>query len=156
MSPFGTPSTLPSTACMPRFMLIPWSASPIAESSWVRYSLFSAMTSANDRTQRTASSKDTLTCHPLSRDPAPAAEPRGRDRARRSDPPTHAGGPHRRVPEIGEVVVQLQERDREPLHLQRGDVVADQVARDLDPAPLQELVQLVEDDVELDQGRATH
>ena len=35
-SPGACPSSLASAACMPRFMLIPWSASPIAESSCVR------------------------------------------------------------------------------------------------------------------------
>ena len=59
-SPGGRASILASTAWNPRFMLIPWSASPIAESSSVRYSLFSAIVAANVRIIRTTSSYGTL------------------------------------------------------------------------------------------------
>ena len=55
-----------------------------------------------------------------------------------------------------EIVVELEQGDRAAGHLQRGDVVADQVALDRDALALQELVELVVDDVELDQRRAAH
>src|SRR5215218_2953429 len=60
------------------------------------------------------------------------------------------------VPETRELVVQLQQRDRRPRHLQRGDVRPDQVAGDLDPAAFEELVELVVDDVELDRRGPSH
>src|SRR5436309_7667809 len=62
----------------------------------------------------------------------------------------------RRVPKTGQLVVQLQQRDRAARHLQRRDVWTDQVAGDRDPTLAQEPVQVVVDDVELDQRRTAH
>jgi hypothetical protein len=60
----GSPAcSFAMTVCIPLFMLMPWSASPIAASRAVRYSLFSAMASAKAPTHRTTSSCPTLTHH---------------------------------------------------------------------------------------------
>ena len=56
MSPLGCASSLPSTACIPRSMLMPWSASPIAESSSVRYSFCSAIVAAKTLSHSTTAS----------------------------------------------------------------------------------------------------
>src|SRR6266516_2920054 len=142
-------SILPSTADMPRCMLIPWSPSPTAASSWVRYSLFASTSAANARIQRRTSSWPRLMrldafsvsatstilflCRP--------SETRGLDR---------------RVPETSQLVVESQQGDRAARHLQRCDVGPDQVARDRDPTLAQEPVQVVVDDVELEQRRTAH
>src|SRR5438309_5632378 len=72
------------------------------------------------------------------------------------DRPSKTRGLDRRVPESGQLVVELEQRDRATRHLQRRDVRPDQVAGDRDPAPVEELLQVVVDDVELDQRRAAH
>src|SRR5437764_7081692 len=142
-------STLPSTADMPRCMLIPWSPSPIAESSCVSCSLFASTSAAKARIQRRMSSwprlmrpdafsvsaTSTILC--LCR-------------------PSETRGLDRRIPETSQLLVQLQQRDRATRHLQRRDVGADQVPRDRDPTLAQEPVQVVVDDVQLDQRRAAH
>ena len=46
----SSPSSAASTAVIPRSMLVPWSASPMAASSWVSCSLFAAIKAANSRT----------------------------------------------------------------------------------------------------------
>src|SRR2546423_10178008 len=142
-------STLLSTADIPRCMLIPWSPSPTAASSWVSCSLFASTSAANARIQRRTSSWPSLmfpdacshsatsTILYLCRPP----ETRGLDR---------------RAPEAGQLVVQLQERNRAPRHLERCDVGPDQVPCDRDSTLAQEPVQVGVDDVELDQGRAAH
>src|SRR5512132_4681046 len=141
MSSPSSPSTLARTAFIPRSMLMPWSASPIAESRRVRYSLFSAMVSENASTQAKTWVYGTLT-------PTASTEP--------LDAPPQSGCIDRSVPEPRELAVQLEERDRTAGHLQRRDVRADQVPVDLDPTPLEQLVELVVDDVELDRRCAAH
>ena len=61
MSADPSPSIFARTAVIPRCMLMPWSASPIAESRSVRESLFCAIASANARIHRTTSSCVTVT-----------------------------------------------------------------------------------------------
>src|SRR4029453_403822 len=109
----GSPAcSFAMTLCIPLFMLMPWSASPIAASRAVRYSLFSAMASAKAPTHRTTSSVPTLPHHL-----PPRLSP--------SRAPAEPGRPHGRVPQCCEFVVELHERDRAALHLERGDVGAD-------------------------------
>ena len=101
----------PPRPCMPRSMLMPWSASPIAASSAVSSSLASPQ--------------------PRRRSRGPSPRPgRRRDRLRAaSRAPAQPRRLHRRVPQAGQLVVQLEQRDRAARHLERGDVAADQVAR---------------------------
>src|SRR6185369_2482047 len=73
-----------------------------------------------------------------------------------SDAPAQGGRMNRRVPEPDEVVVELQEGDREAGHLEAGDVVADQAPPDRDPLSAEDLRDAVERDVELDERRAAH
>src|SRR4051794_38156108 len=120
---------------MPRSMLAPWSASPMAESSSVSRSLCSATSAWKARIHRTTSAA--VASNPLR-------------------PPAQAGGLHRGVPEPGQVVVHLQERDGAAGHLERRDVRTDQVAGDGDAPIGQEAVELAVHDVELDQGGAAH
>src|SRR4029453_11927353 len=122
-------------------MLAPWSASPIAESSRVRYSLFSATVEANAFTQSSTRAYETVTA--TASTTLLGAPPQ----ARRID---------RSVPQPCELIVELEQRDRAAGHLERCDVRPDQVARDLDPAALEQLAQLVVDDVELDRRGSTH
>ena len=63
---------------------------------------------------------------------------------------------HRHIPQPRQLVVQLQQRDRRAGHLERGDVVADELAGDRDAPAAEDLRQLVVDDVQLDQRRAAH
>src|SRR5256885_8262740 len=142
-------STLTSTADIPRSMLIPWSPSPIAASRLVSCSLFASTSAANARIQRRTSSWPRLmrsNAFSLSATSTILCLCR----------PSETGGLDRRVPEAGQLVVQLQQRDRATRHLQRRDVRPDQVAGDRDPALPQEPVQVVVGDVELDQRRAAH
>src|SRR5438132_3577450 len=142
-------STLTSTADIPRSMLIPWSPSPIAASSAVSCCLFASTSTANARIQRTTSSWPRLMrpdAFSLSATSTILCLCR----------PSETGGLDRRVPEAGQLVVQLQQRDRAARHLQRRDVGPDQVAGDRDSTLAQEPVQVVVGDVELDQRRAAH
>src|SRR5512132_2194670 len=151
----GSPAcSFAMTVCIPLFILMPWSASPIAASRAVRYSLFSAMASAKAPTHRTTSSCPTLTHHLPPGEMATWSPPPSRLSSSRA--PAEPGRPHGRVPQCCEFVVELHERDRTALHLERRDVGADQLAADRDPALLQERGQLVEHDVQLDQRRAAH
>src|SRR5437870_10073186 len=99
----------------------------MAESNSVRYALFLATTVPKSRTNRTTASYGTLTQRP----PSPAVPTRGAGSGRSRAPPK-ARGLDRRVPQLGELVVQLEQRDGVPGHLERGDVRADQVPLDLD------------------------
>src|SRR5690349_11756219 len=119
-------SSLPTTADMPRVMLIPWSASPIAASSCVRYSLFASTSAAKARTQATTSSWVTLTraCSTVAGAPSAIS----------SRAPSETRGLDGGVPQARQLLVELQQRDRAAGHLERGDVRPDQVAGDLDPA----------------------
>src|SRR4051795_3978942 len=138
-APMSSPSVVSrrsSTFFIPRSMFVPWSPSPMAPSSLVRYARFSATSAANRVIQSSIASCVIVT--------GLRAAPLQGDRV------------DRRVPQPLELVVEPQQRDRAARHLQRGDVGPDEVARDRDPAPLQVLVQLVVDDVQLDQRRAAH
>src|SRR5262245_16897941 len=142
-------SSLPSTADMPRSMLIPWSPSPIAASNSVSCSLFAETSAAKARTQLTTSSYATL----MRLDAVSVSATSTIVRLRR---PSQTRGLDRCVPEQGQLGVELEQRDRAARHLQRGDVRADQVAGDRDPAVVEEFSQIVVDDVELDQRCAAH
>src|SRR5271166_3425388 len=61
-----------------------------------------------------------------------------------------------RIPQVGERIGELADRNREPLHLQAGDVVTDQVPGDPGALPGDVLVHLVVDNVQLDQRGAAH
>src|SRR3954449_771083 len=138
-APMSSPSVASSRSSaffIPRSMFVPWSPSPIAPSSLVRYWRFSATSAANRFIQSSMASCVIVT--------GLRAAPLQGDRV------------DRRVPQPLELVVKAQQRDRAARHLQRGDVGPDEVARDRDPAALQVLVQLVVDDVQLDQRRAAH
>src|SRR4051795_2711830 len=138
-APMSSPSVASrrsSAFFIPRSMFVPWSPSPMSPSSRVRYARFSATSAANRFIQSSIAAFVIVTCL--------RAAPLQGDRVDRG------------APEPLELVVEPQQRDRAPRHLERGDVVADEVARDRDPAPLQVLVELVVDDVELDQRGAAH
>ena len=73
VSPPGPPaSSLAATACMPRSMLMPWSASPMAESSSVSSSRRAATSAANARSQAVAAAAST-TAAPAAVPPSPPA-----------------------------------------------------------------------------------
>src|SRR5881398_3463758 len=144
MSLSSPASTFTSTADMPRCMLIPWSPSPIAESSCVSCSLFASTSQANARIQRRTSSWPRLTF-------PDAFSVSATSTILYLCRPPETGGLDRRVPEAGQLVVQLQQRDRAARHLERRDVRPDQVAGDRDSTLAQEPVQVVVDEVELDQ-----
>src|SRR5919199_1097380 len=74
----------------------------------------------------------------------------------RSGAPAQPGGVHRRVPQLRQLVVQPQDGHRGALHLQRGDVGADQVAGDLHAALVEQLGDPPEDHVQLGQRGAAH
>src|SRR5436190_11604433 len=93
------------------------------------------MSAANLRIQRTTSSYVTFTL--LSR-------------------PSQTSGLDRCIPQPSQLVIQLEQRDRAARHLERRDVRPDQIARDRDPALVQEPLQVVVDDVKLDEWRSTH
>ena len=107
------------TACMPRCMFVPWSASPISASRPVRTSFCSAIDRANTSSQRRSS-------RPC----------RCRGRRRPSDAPPQGRGHHRRIPEAEELVVHPHERQRAARHVQAGDVRADQRPDHRDPGLL--------------------
>src|SRR3954453_567955 len=138
-APMSSPSVASrrsSAFFIPRSMFVPWSPSPMSPSSLVRYARFSATSAANRFIH------SSIAACVIATDLRAA--------------PLQGDGVDRGVPQPLELVVEPQQRDRAARHLQRGDVGPDEVARDRDPAPLQVLVQLVVDDVELDQRRAAH
>src|SRR6266566_7530415 len=73
-----------------------------------------------------------------------------------SDAPAQARSMHRRVPKPRQLVVQPQDGDRGALHLQRGDVGADQVAVDAHAALVQQLMDAPVDHVQLGERGAAH
>src|SRR2546427_3447691 len=138
----GAASSAPRTAVKPRARLMPWSASPIAASSWVRWSRLASMTPAADTIQARKTSASMMA--PTRRESlALASPPQGRR-------------VHWRVPEPGERVGELADRHREALHLQAGDVVAHQVPHHMAAMGFEIFPHLVEHEVELDQRRAAH
>src|SRR6476659_4913343 len=126
-------STFSIALRMPRSMLVPWSPSPIALSRRTSSCLCSSISPANRRIQSTTASRVIAT-------------------ALRT--PAQGGGVHGRVPIADHVVLELDQGDRAALHLERGDVVADQVALDGEPVLLGDLGHLGVDHVELEQRRA--
>src|SRR6476661_8145005 len=68
----------------------------------------------------------------------------GREK-KREEPDRGSGAPAEgrrvdgRVPQPDEVIVELEERDREPGHLEARDVVADQAPPDRDPLSAEDL-----------------
>src|ERR1700692_2893089 len=60
------------------------------------------------------------------------------------------------IPQSGQLVVQAQQGDREPSHLQARDVVADQRAPDGNALALEDAADAVEGDVQLDQRSPAH
>src|SRR6266568_6961489 len=73
-----------------------------------------------------------------------------------SDAPAQARSAHRRVPQARELVVQPQDGDRGALHLQRGDVGADQAAVDAHAALVQQPGHPPVDHVQLGERGAAH
>src|SRR3954452_7541269 len=138
-------STVPGSACsaassfstalrIPRSMFVPWSPSPIAVSRRTSSCRCSPISPAKRRIQSIAPSRVITALRA----------------------PAQARGVHRCVPVAHHLVVELEQRDRAALHLQRGDVVADQVALDGQPVLLRDLRHLGVDHVELEQRRAAH
>src|SRR5690606_22924632 len=140
MSRSATPFRRSRTAWRPRCMLAPWSASPRAASSAVRYSLCCSTAAAKARIHaRTASLLITTVSasHPSHAPP----EARGRDGT---------------IPEADHLIVQPQEGEGDALHLQRGDVGADQTPDHLEPVLIGQGLRLPVGDVELDLRGAAH
>src|SRR3954467_3161622 len=123
-APAGAESSSAATAALiPRSMLVPWSASPIAASSSVRWSRSSATRSAKRRTQ--VSKAVVVTSSVM-----------------RSDTPPQCRSADRSVPERQQLVPDLDQGDRRAGHLQRGDVAADQRPGHADAVLRQDLVDL--------------
>src|SRR4051794_19960066 len=142
VAPMSSPSMPPSFSTalpMPRAMLVPWSPSPIAVSSFTSSPRCSSMAAANRWIHATMAAWSIVAASSATSDAPP--------QRRRVD---------RRVPQADELVVEPQQGDRAPRHLQRRDVVADQAPLDRDAPLLQEVMQLGVDDEHLDQRRAAH
>src|SRR5438874_8995056 len=115
-------SSIVSAAWKPRRRLMPWSASPIAASRWVRWSALSTTSWAASAIQ----ARNTLASIII----LLVSSTGGCTAAAGSAPPTQRRGLDRSVPEFGELWGKSTHRDRATGHLQTGDVVADQAARD--------------------------
>src|SRR5438105_8111683 len=140
MAPRSLPprsGTFAVTAEKPRSMLMPWSASPIAESRSVSSTFRSARRWANSSRNRTKSSVLTSLMS-------------------RSDAPSQCRRVHGGVPVARHLVVHLQQADRAARHLERGDVAPNQVTVDGEPTLAAHLRNLVVHDVELDERRPAH
>src|SRR5690606_36874459 len=135
MSSGGLASRRSRAALKPRLMFMPWSASPMAESSSVRYSFCSSIREAASRSQTSTSSRPTEST---------------------SRSPTQAGRLHGGVPQLRQLVVELEQGDRDALHLEGRDVGADQVASDGHAATFEEPVEVPIHDVQLDERRPSH
>src|SRR2546429_1273843 len=134
-------SSARTTASKPRVMLVPWSPSPIAASSWTRWSRSARIEDADPFIQVVMVAAF-MTVSPTN--------------TRSSPPPPQRGSVDRRVPELGQLVVQLEHGERGACHLQRRDVVADQVPRHLVAALTQPALHLAVQQVQLDRGGAAH
>src|SRR5919198_626708 len=130
----SSPSRRCRAALNPRFMLVPWSPSPMAASSLVRYDACTSTTAALRRTQAPAWSAVNT---PL-----------------RS--PAQPGRVDRGVPQPRLLVVQPQDRHRAALHLQGGDVRPDQVPGHPHAALVQQPGHVPVDHVQLGQRRPAH
>src|SRR6266536_4895023 len=134
-------SSIASAAWKPRRRLMPWSASPMAASRWVRWSALSTTSWVASAIQaRKALTSIGIPLPSFRLWSAAPAQCRGLD-----------GG----VPEFGQLGGELADGDRAAGHLQAGDVVADQAARDGNAVALQPLRDGREDDVQLDEWGAT-
>src|SRR6201992_1620174 len=116
----GSASSAATTAVNPRSRLVPWSASPMAASSWVRWSRWSRITAAMSVIQARKTSASMVS-------PPGGAGGSAYPQRLFSASPAQPGRVHWRVPQPGQVVGELGDRHREALHVQAGDVVADQV-----------------------------
>src|SRR5437870_1718973 len=125
------------TAVKPRSMLMPWSASPIAESRSVSSTLRSPRRWANSSRNRTKSSVPTSFIS-------------------RSDSPSQCRRVLRGIPVPSHLVVQLQQADRAAGHLERSDVAPNQVAVDGEPTLAAHLCNLVVHDIQLDERSPAH
>src|SRR5215469_8629191 len=145
-------SSATAMALNPRARLIPWSASPIAASSWVRWLRWDSMTVPASASQARKNAASITAPRGSVRRPLLSAA------AGLSFLPSPPQGwrVYRRVPKVGERVRELAGRHREALHLQAGDVVADQVPGDPGALPADVLVQFVVEHVQLDGRRAAH
>src|SRR5215469_18510922 len=139
-------------AVNPRARLIPWSASPIAASSWVRWSRCDSMTVPASASQARKNAASITAPRGSSRRP-PVSTAAGLSFL---PSPPEGWRVYRRVPKVGERVRELADRHREALHLQAGDVVADQVPGDPGTLPSDVLVHFVVDHIQLDERRAAH
>src|SRR6476469_3221596 len=128
-------SSLVNTAENPRAKFSPWSPSQMSRSRWVSSTLCSATVAATARIAATV----------------PAAS-----QVIESHAPTQRDRVHRGIPELGHLVVQFQQGDRHALHLQRGDVVADQRPGHLDTPLGQVLPRGMVGEVQLDRRSAPH
>src|SRR5438132_14029249 len=105
-------------------MFVPWSPSPIAASSWTRWSRSARTATSISRIQEViVAASMTLALINL-------------------DTPTQCRGVHRRVPELCQLFVELEHRQRRAGHLERCDVASDQVARRLHARGAELLVDL--------------
>src|SRR4051794_37540193 len=120
-------------------MLMPWSPSPIAESSCVRWSASASMAAADPVIQ---SSTDSTWLTAIG---APTLRP-----------PAERGGVDGSIPQLRQLVVELEQRQRCPGHLQRRDVRTDQRADRLQPGRAQPALDLPVEQVELEQRCAAH
>src|SRR5689334_9305086 len=136
----SSPSSFATTAVKPRSMLVPWSASPIAASSCVRQSRCSCSVAAAASTHRFTVPASTLV------PPASIVRP--------SRTPAQRRGVYGCIPQRGQLVVKLEQGDRDPGHLEARDVVADEAARGGDAVLLELLRQFRVDEVELDRRGA--
>src|SRR5688500_7066130 len=107
-------------------MFTPWSPSPIAASSRTRWSRSARMVVAISDIQ--------------ARMAAPSRALRGSGATSHS--PAEGGRTDRGIPEGRQLVVQLEQGQRGPGHLQRRDVVADELANGLQPGLAQQAVDL--------------
>src|SRR5215469_4569538 len=139
-------------AVNPRARLIPWSASPIAASSWVRWSRCDSMTVPASASQARKNAASITAPRGSGRRP-PGAAAAGLSFL---PSPPQGGRVYRSVPKVGERFGELADRHGETLHLQAGDVVADQVPGDPRALPGDVLVHFVVDHVQLDERRAAH
>src|SRR5229473_6346267 len=129
-----------TTASNPLTMLVPWSPSPMAASSWTRWS-------------RSARTDVSISCI---QEVIVAASMTFSTIKVRSDAPPQRRRVNRRVPQADQLVVQLEDGQRSAGHLERGDVAADQVPHRLQPRFAELLVDLAIDKVELEQRGAAH
>src|ERR1700674_1632727 len=127
-------------ASHPQTLLMPWSPSPMAASSWTRWS-------------RSARTDVSISCI---QEVIVAASMTFSTIKVMSDAPPQGCRVNRRVPQADQLVVQLEHGQRGAGHLKRGDVAADQVPHRFQPCLTELGVDLAIDKVELEQRGAAH